>query len=205
MIHAIVLAAGASERMGEPKALLRIGTTTFVNHIIKVLEASGITEITIVLGAGADLIGPTLPPFRGRVVVNDKWETGQLSSLAAGLRAISPASAGGALVWPVDRPLVPRTTIAALLDAFRKHTAKIIVPIHGGRRGHPVIFPSKYFDELQNAQSTAGARQILHDHPEAVLEVETKEKGVLLNIDTPEAYRDHVARSSAAESVRPQQ
>jgi molybdenum cofactor cytidylyltransferase len=203
MIHAIILAAGASGRMGEPKALLPVGGTTFVARIIDVLEASGVMKITIVLGAGAEIIRPKLPPFRGLVVVNDAWEAGQLSSLAAGLRAIGPESGGGALVWPVDRPLVSRETIAALLGAFRKHTAKIIVPVHGGRRGHPVIFPSKYFGELLSAPNDVGARQILRDHPEAVLEVESQEEGVLLNIDTPDAYRDFVSPTRAITPTDP--
>jgi molybdenum cofactor cytidylyltransferase len=203
MIHAIVLAAGASGRMGAPKALLPIAGSTFVGHILGVLESSGITDITVVLGAGAEDIRPELPLFRGRVVVNERWEEGQLSSLAAGLGIIEDTSSSGALVWPVDRPLVSRATIAALLDAFRKHTSKIVVPCCAGRRGHPVIFPARYFQELLTAQGDAGARQILRDHPEAVLEVETSEEGVLVNIDTPETYRAYVAGRSAAELQHP--
>jgi len=195
MIHAIILAAGASGRMGKPKALLPLGETTFVGRIVKTLESAGLSEITIVLGADADLIQPKLPPFRGRVVLNAAWETGQLSSLVAGLRAVGKSTSGGALVWPVDRPFVSRGTIEALLTAFRKHTAKIVVPVHGGRRGHPVIFPSKYFGELKSAPTAVGARQVLHDHADAVLEVESPEEGILLNIDTPELYQQHAGAS----------
>ena len=189
MVGAVVVAAGASYRMGSPKALLKIGEKTFLQHIVDVLQSAGITEIVVVLGSNAEVIKESLNWYDGTVVLNRDWKDGQLSSIVAGLAVLRPLALEGALICPVDHPFITRRLLTDMLHVFRLSGKGIVVPAYGTRRGHPVIFASRMFDALRDADLTIGARKIVKDHPDDIEEVATKEEGVVLNIDTPEDYR----------------
>lgn len=191
MIPSIILAAGSSGRMGSPKALLKIGQKSFLQHIIGILSNRDIRLITVVLGAHAEEIKPTLADLPVNVIINDQWQSGQLSSLITGLDAIRE-SESGSIVWPVDHPLVSGIVIDELLNAFENDPDKIIIPKNNGRRGHPVIFPKSLFNDLRSAPVNEGARSVVHRNEELVYEVETGEEGVRINIDTPEDYKKFV-------------
>jgi molybdenum cofactor cytidylyltransferase len=193
-VGAIVLAAGASFRMGSPKALLRMGEETFLQHVVGQLHRAGVDDVVIVLGADADEIRNSLPWFGGTIVVNQNWEEGQLTSVIAGLKALGQRLLDGVLIWPVDRPLIASTLIAGLLKAFRESGKSIVVPVFEGKRGHPAIFSSIVFDEICVAPLNVGARHVLRNHPDDIHELTTSEEGVLLNIDTPEDYKKYVER-----------
>lgn len=192
MIGAVVLAAGSSFRMGSPKALLNIGERTFVEHVVHVLRSTGVEQVVIVLGHDASRIKHTLTWFGGRTVINDEWGRGQLSSMIAGLNAFEEPVPQGVLFWPVDHPLVSPDLIRELLEAFRGSGKSIIVPAHEGRRGHPVIFGARLYDELRHADTRIGAREVVRRHPEDIHVVETDDAGVLVNIDTPGDYSTYV-------------
>jgi molybdenum cofactor cytidylyltransferase len=192
MIGAVVIAAGASYRMGGPKALLKIGDKTFLHYIVDVLRLAGIREIVIVLGAEAENIGRTLSWFDGTVVVNEDWEQGQLTSVNCGLGALPQEDLEGAIVFPVDHPLISSDLIVSLVTAFRTSKKKIIAPVYKGQRGHPVLFSSEVFGELRKSDPAVGARQVVRAHANDVGEVTTDEEGVVLNIDTPEDYQSRI-------------
>jgi molybdenum cofactor cytidylyltransferase len=191
LVPAIILAAGASARMGSPKALLKIGGKTFLRHIVDVLRDSGISGIVIVLGSGADRIADSLAWFDGKVVVNQDWQRGQLTSLISGLDAIGGRHIQGVLVCPVDHPLATSRLIRSMCEAVEA-SQNIIIPVFKGIRGHPVIFPSRFIDSLRSAPLEMGARQLLRDHPDDILEIETDDEGVIRNIDTPEEYESFI-------------
>ena len=192
MIGAVVIAAGASYRMGSPKPLLKIGDKTFLQHIVDVLRLAGIHEIVVVLGAEAGSIRGTLSWFNGTVVVNKDWEKGQLTSINTGIRALPNHRLEGAIIFPVDHPLISSKLVADLVTTFHNSRKKIVVPVHDGQRGHPVLFSSELFGELRTADSSVGARQVVRAHAHNVEEVPTEDEGVLVNIDTPEDYRARV-------------
>ncbi len=196
MISAVILAAGASQRMGSPKALLKIGDATFLQHISAVLSSVRITTQAIVLGSDAGRIQPSLSWFSGKVVINEGWEKGQLSSICCGLDAVEGPDCHGILLWPVDRPFVTGIVCVDLLQAFWTSGRQIVVPVHHGKRGHPVLFGASLFDELRALPHDVGARGILHRHPGDVYEVETSEEGTILNIDTPEDYNSAIRKIS---------
>lgn len=191
-VGAIVLAAGASFRMGRPKALLKIGEETFLQRIVGQLYRAGLQDVVIVLGADADEIRKSLSWFGGTVVVNDNWKEGQLSSVIVGLDVISRRKLDGAVICPVDRPLITHSLISSLLKAFQESEKIIVVPRFNGHRGHPTIFSSAIFDELRAAPLHVGARHVVRNHPNDVHEMTTSEEGILINIDVPEDYKRHV-------------
>jgi len=191
MITGIVLAAGASFRMGTPKALLKAGSGTFLQSIFECLSNGGIDDVVIVLGADAGIVRKSLKGFQATIVINEQWKEGQLSSFLTGLEAAIQHSADHVLVWPVDRPLVSELTLSILCNASKKHPESIIIPTCKHRRGHPVIFPKRFFAALRAAPPGIGARHVVRENSKSVIEVETPEEGIILNIDTPEDYQQY--------------
>ena len=193
MIEAIVLAAGASSRMGRAKATLALGPggPTFVVAIEATLRASGVSLWRVV-------VAPGLAHRDARAVLNPDAHTGMLSSVQCGLRALGPG-VDAALVWPVDHPLVERETILAMVDAFGSGNAPVVVPTYLGRRGHPVLFAARTFPELLAADPASGARAVVHAHDDRV-ELEVRDRGVTEDIDTPEDYERAFGAPSPAPS-----
>ncbi|MGH9805205.1 MAG: nucleotidyltransferase family protein, partial [Candidatus Acidiferrales bacterium] len=138
-IAGVVLAAGASSRMGADKALLRWGEKTFLEHLLGVLRAAGAAPLRVVAGANAAAIEKAVALLPGELVVNHKWEQGQLTSLIAGLDSL-PSECEAALVCLVDHPCVSSKLLRALMEKFRETRRAIVVPTFEGRRGHPVLF-----------------------------------------------------------------
>jgi molybdenum cofactor cytidylyltransferase len=197
MLDAIVLAAGASRRMGSPKALLKIGEKTFLRHIVDLLATAGLTRVTVVLGADEEKIRPGLDWFGGTTVLNQHWQEGQLSSIIAGVDALEPGLTKGAMICPVDHPLLTTELLLTLVREFETSHKRIVVPTHEGRRGHPVIFAASLFPELRLAPRDAGARTVLHNHPGDIEEVPTLERGVGIDIATMEDYKREIVRLSS--------
>jgi molybdenum cofactor cytidylyltransferase len=197
MVSGIILAAGSSQRMGSPKALLKIGEKTFLQHIVEQLRSARILDLVLVLGAHAEEIQPTLSWFKGKVVINERWQEGQLTSIIAGLDALNlvnpePEEIHGAMICPVDHPLLSQAILVELQQGFWRSHKQIILPTYEGKRGHPVIFHSDLFDEIRNAPAELGARAVVRNHPDDVFEVPVKESGVVTNIDTPEDYEKYI-------------
>ncbi|MDI6767819.1 MAG: nucleotidyltransferase family protein [Bacteroidota bacterium] len=197
MISGIILAAGSSQRMGTPKALLKIGETTFLQYIVETLHSSRIIDNVIVLGAEAEEIQKTLSWFDGKVAVNNDWQKGQLTSIITGLNNLDmtktdPEEIHGVMICPVDHPLLSQAILVDLLQGFWKSKKQIIIPTFNSKRGHPVIFHRELFDEIRKAALDLGARAVVRNHPDKVFEVAVQEPGVVANIDTPENYQHFV-------------
>lgn len=192
VIPGIVLAAGRSVRMGRAKALLPCGPggVSFVHAVAAALCAGGAEEALVVgRPEDAELRGAVERlPVRARYVENPDADTGQLSSVLAGLAAADHPGVSGILLTPVDAPLITSATVAALVARFRTGAGPIVRASHQGRHGHPVLFGRAMFDALRHADPAVGARAVLRGHPEAVVEVEVGDPGVLLDVDTPEDY-----------------
>ena len=137
MIAGIILAAGASSRMGTPKALLDYRGETFVGRLVRVLGTS-CKPVIVVLGYHADVMRQQVPAT-ARIVVNPDPSRGQLSSLQTGLAAL-PAEADGFAFIPVDSPAVAEDTVAKLARAFERRdpSTLFVIPRQSGKRGHPV-------------------------------------------------------------------
>lgn len=189
MLAALILSAGASSRMGRPKALLPYREGTFLQHLIDVTRHPKIGERRVVLGAGANEIRKIANIDPSIVVLNHDWKKGQLSSICAGVRSLAEIETDGILLCPVDHPLVSANLISELVDQFYKREKTIVLPTYNGRRGHPVIFSSVLYNDLLAAPVEKGARAVVWAHAADVLEVQTDEEGIVLNINDPDMLR----------------
>jgi molybdenum cofactor cytidylyltransferase len=190
LLAAIILSAGASSRMGRPKALLPYREGTFLEHLIQATRHPRIGVTRIVLGAGAEEIRTAAKLDASMVVLNPDWQQGQLSSICAGLRSLEGIKTDGMILCPVDHPLVSATLVSHLIEQFYANGKPIVLPVHNNRRGHPVIFSSALYEELLAAPADKGARAVVWAHSADVLEVPTDEEGVILNINNPDMLRD---------------
>jgi molybdenum cofactor cytidylyltransferase len=184
MISAIVLAAGLSRRMGRSKPLLRVGDKTMLQHVVACLSGSGVDEIVVVLGHGAERILPTIAGRGCRVVINRHYRQGMSSSIRRGLTAIDPRS-DGVMIVPGDLPFLSPRPVSSLLEAFRRGTHGIVVPAHEGKRGHPVIFGRTYWPQLFKLRGDVGGREVLVRHARDVLQIEVGDDGIVRDIDHP--------------------
>jgi molybdenum cofactor cytidylyltransferase len=192
LLAAVILSAGASSRMGQPKALLPYREGTFLEHLIQVTRHPRIGVTRVVLGAGADEIRAIAKLHPDVVVLNPKWEMGQLSSICAGIRSLEGVETDGIVLCPVDHPLVSATLVSDLIERSYSSGKSIVLPTYNGRRGHPVIFSSALYGELLAAPADKGARAVVWAHAADVLEVPTGEEGVVLNINDPDMLRRSV-------------
>jgi molybdenum cofactor cytidylyltransferase len=188
VIAGIILAAGASSRMGTPKALLDYRGETFVGRLARVLGAT-CSPVIVVLGYHADAIRQQVPST-AKIVINPDPSRGQLSSLQTGLAEL-PAEADGFAFIPVDSPAVEADTVAKLARAFdqRDGSTLFVIPRQSGRRGHPVFATRSIAAELLALPATAEAREVVHSHVDRTEYVDVDDSGIFTDIDDPEAYR----------------
>ena len=188
-IAGIILAAGASSRMGDDKALLAWAGKTFLEHLLTALENSQVGLVRVVLGANAEEVQKRIRFGESEVVFNRDWQKGQLSSLIAALDTLPKGMVEAAVVCLVDHPCVSSRLMQALIEKFRGSGKAIVLPTYQGRRGHPVLFAASLFDELRAAPLDVGARHVVHQHAAEVLEVPTDEEGIALNTNDRAAYQ----------------
>jgi molybdenum cofactor cytidylyltransferase len=185
----LILCGGASRRMGTAKALLDFRGQTFLDRLIGLLGAC-CDSVTVVLGHEPDtvLAGIRRAP-EARFVVNAQYESGQLSSLQCGLRAMGSADA--VMFTPVDHPAVEESTAAALAAAIRGEPDELLlfVPRFQGKRGHPVGIRSTLLAEFLALGPGASAREVIHRHRGETRYVDVPDRGILWDVDDPEAYR----------------
>ena len=196
MIPALVLAAGKSTRMGRTKALLPLGDETFISRIVGTFRAAGVEDVVVVVGHDAERVAAALdrldpPP---RVVLNPGYESGQLSSILAGLRAVDRPGVTALLLTLVDVPLVSADTVRAVLMRYRAEAATVVRPVNGSRHGHPVLIDRQLFPLLRAADPVTGAKPIVRAHASAAGDVEVADEGSFTDIDTPTEYAAATAR-----------
>lgn len=196
VVRSIILAAGASSRMGRPKAALPIGPSgdTFLSRIVATLIAAELPEVIVVTGAAAQATRAAWPgrDSRVRFIENRDWQSGQLSSLLAGLNVPSFVPLEAAVVTLVDIPLVTADTVKTLLRTWRATRAPLVRPSRAGERGeehgHPVIFDVSIFGELRAADPSSGAKPVVRAHAAEIVNVPIDDRGAYVDVDTPQQY-----------------
>lgn len=190
-VAGIVLAGGRSARMGEPKPLLPVEGTTFLERAVRVLAEGGCEPIVAVVPPGEERLLALASRAGARGIPNPDPEAEQIDSLRRGLHALGPGVRGAA-VLPVDHPRVRPATVSALLVAFQETGAPIVRPVHGDRPGHPVLFARRVWDELDDPDLESGARDIVHRHHAEIHEVPVDDPGIVIDVNTREEYEREV-------------
>jgi molybdenum cofactor cytidylyltransferase len=181
MTVGIILAGGSSSRMGQPKALLPLGTLTMVEHVANKM-ADFCDQILIVTGAHHDQMLSKLPHLERQLVFNESYELGMFSSLRKGLSLVGPAT--HVLFTPVDFANVHTASIAAL---FASPEIAVRKPRWNRQSGHPVLIGRSAVEELLNAPADSSAKQILSTLPARYVDVD--DPGVVQDCDTPADYQ----------------
>ncbi|MGB7875025.1 MAG: nucleotidyltransferase family protein [Anaerolineales bacterium] len=187
MITALILAAGQSKRMGEPKMLLPWGKMTVLEKVITTIKAAEVEDILVVTGGAREkveaLVGDT-----ARTVFNPDYAGGEmLSSVQVGLSRLN-SGVEAVLIGLGDQPQVQEGSVRLVLEEHRESRAPIVVPSFQMRRGHPWLAARSHWDEILRMRSPASLRDFLSDHADEIRYVELNNDSVLQDLDTPEDY-----------------
>jgi molybdenum cofactor cytidylyltransferase len=187
-VAAIILAAGRSTRMGGPNKLLaELGGKTLVRIVTEQALASKAKGVIVVTGHQAEQVEKALHGLNVKFVRNPDFAQGLAGSVKAGVAAV-PGDADGAVICLGDMPLIDAHLIDRLIEAFAPDRGNLIaVPVSDNRRGNPVLWSRRFFNELMTLDGDIGARHLIARHSEAVAEVPVEGRGAFLDIDTPQA------------------
>lgn len=187
MIAVIVLAAGASTRMGRQKLTLPLADgRPLVRAAVEQVLAADLDDVVVVLGREAEAVASALRGLPIRTVVNPRYAEGQSTSLRAGLDALAQDTEA-AVVALGDQPLPDPRLLRQLVEAFRASGRPIVAPLYRDGRGNPVLFAASLFDELRGVQGDRGGRPVIARDPQRVAEVPVDAR-MPADIDTPEDY-----------------
>jgi molybdenum cofactor cytidylyltransferase len=182
----IILAAGASTRMKEPKPLLLWRGEPFIRHVARTALGAGLSPVVIVTGAHTAEIRAAVADLPVTLIYNLAWEAGQSTSVRCGLQAL-PDSIGSAIFLLADQPQIPIELAKALKDQHAQTLSPIVAPLIDDRRGNPVLFDRATFADLQSLTGDVGGRAVFAKHPIAY--VPWHDANLLLDVDTPEDYQ----------------
>jgi len=187
-VGAIVLAAGASRRLGRPKQLLKYNGETLLERAVRLAGESGAAPVLTVLGANYTTIRASVDVTRNSIpVINDQWESGMASSIHAGLKTLDDVApwARGVLILTCDQPRLSSDHLRALIEAFvREGENAIVASTYAGAVGIPAVFPRVAFPELRALRGDKGARALLMKPPCPVVGLPFA--GGEVDIDKPE-------------------
>ena len=185
---AVILAAGLSSRMGgTPKPLLKLGSGTIADHVLDTFLNNHV-DVYLVVGHRRDEVVTSLKASDVTVVENKDYERGMFTSVQAGTGKLPPGHKWF-FVLPVDIPLIREATVARLMKEAARRPGAIIYPVFAGRRGHPVLVPSRLIQPILQWSGDGGLRAVLRREKNTV-EVAVPDAGVVFDVDSPEDYRE---------------
>jgi molybdenum cofactor cytidylyltransferase len=184
----IVLAAGASTRMGTPKQLLQFRGRSFLRHCVEVAVASVCKPIVVVVGAFAEQMHPEISQLCVVVVENQEWQQGMSASIRVGITALLAICEDieAVVVVLCDQPFVSSDVINQLVEISRTTDKAIVACEYAGTLGVPALFHRKFFSELMSFKAASGAKQIIKKYPQEVFPLPFAEGAI--DIDTPQDY-----------------
>ena len=194
-IWAIVLAAGMSTRMGTQKLLLPFEGMTIVEKVVENILNSGIENILVVLGANRDEMEEVLEFWPVQSIWNENFREGMHTSVIAGVNAL-PDSAEAVAFFLGDQPMISPEAARKVVEAWQNSGKSIVIPVCGGKRGHPSLYDRKLRDELLNLDPSVGLRGVAQKFQDEIIEVETACHGILKDIDTREEYVEIITNNT---------
>lgn len=186
-VTAIILAAGQSRRMGQPKMLLPWGKTTVLGKVIETLQTAGMEDLLVVTGGSRERVEAIIHESV-RVVFNAEYESLEMiSSIQCGLRATKP-EAQAALICLGDQPQVQAGIVQVILQEYENTGASLIVPSYQMKRGHPWLVARNWWDEILEMKPPESPRDFLNRHAKEIKYINVDTPSVLADLDTPEDY-----------------
>ena len=178
----IVLAAGGSRRLGQPKQLVEFRGRPLVWHAVRVGLEAGLSPLVVVIGAAGEQIRRALEGESVVVIDNPTWEAGQSSSVRAGLSSVEPGIEA-AIFLLADMPLMEAELVRQVVRTHRTTLAPLVAPRVAGRRANPVLFDRVTFPDLHQLTGDQGGRSLFDRYPAAWVE---GSESAMLDLDTPE-------------------
>lgn len=190
-VWAVVLAAGGSRRLGQPKQLVQWRGESLIAHSVRSARAICGPRVVVVLGAHRDVIEPVLAPLAPVLAFNPRWADGLATSLAAGI-AVLPPDCGAALLLACDQPRVPVRALQAIVECWGEHPDCAVASEYAGTVGIPALFPSRLLNALTTLSGDQGARAVLRAEGARLLRVPVPEAE--FDVDDEDALRAHEAK-----------
>jgi molybdenum cofactor cytidylyltransferase len=183
-ISVLILAAGSSSRLGQPKQLVEFEGQTLIERITHI-ALSVSEEVLVVLGANIDLIKPKLQAFSDRIdiIENTSWNEGMGTSISLGVEKLAPKS-DAILILLTDQPLISQVLLQKMMQTFAEEKCPIIACNYGEQLGVPILFDKSFFSELEKLKGEQGAKSFLKNYAKKITSIEFKEG--FFDIDTPE-------------------
>ncbi|MBD2743906.1 nucleotidyltransferase family protein [Coleofasciculus sp. FACHB-1120] len=193
VVGLIILAAGASTRMGTPKQLLLYQGRSFLRHTAEIAIASLCQPIVVVLGANAEQIKPEVSELPIQIVENPQWAEGMSSSIRVGIEALDNLnqSLDAVAIALCDQPFISSQLLNQIVEAYQVTRRPIIASEYAGSLGVPALFSRALFPELMSLKTTEGAKQIIKKHSPEVFRIPFP--GGAIDIDTPKDYQEFQA------------
>jgi molybdenum cofactor cytidylyltransferase len=184
-VAAVIIAAGTSSRLGQPKQLLVLEGETLLQRAIRIAHEAGARPVLVVLGAHRDEIEARVDFAGSNIVVNPNWEEGMASSIRTGVEALAEEpGCSGVLLSICDQPRVTPEHLGRMIDAFRQSETSAIASVYAGKRGIPAIFPRHTFAELLALRGDKGASRLLSEPDREVVGIVLD--GGEVDVDRPE-------------------
>jgi molybdenum cofactor cytidylyltransferase len=179
-VYAIILAAGASSRMGSPKQLLKWRDRSLLEHAVVNARSILKDRVIVVLGAHNGSIQTTINLDGVTSIVNPDWQVGMASSIRVGIQAL-PSSAAAVIIMLCDQPLINAVHIQSLLEAWYHAPTRIVASYYHHSVGVPALFPAEFFEHLLTLKGDRGAKSILMQYETSLQKIPLPEAG--LDID----------------------
>lgn len=189
---AVILAAGYSSRMKRFKPLLPVEGTTALERLAASVRSAGIEELVVVTGYRRELLEPVMEKTGAVEAYNENYDTGMFSSIKTGIRRAAELWSGakGFFLMPVDCPLIDSSVIRKMIGVITAGGETFCVPVFEGKKGHPLYIPVRYADEICRYEGRGGLKAVTDRHWEKMARVPVEDEGCLLDMDTPEGYRE---------------
>lgn len=189
MISAIILAAGESRRMGQPKMLLPWGTRTVIEHVVTTFLRAGVEDLVVVTGGGRERVEKAIDGYPVRTVFNGSYAAGEmLSSLQRALMEMQEGTRA-ALIGLGDQPQVQESSVRLICQVYEESNSRLVVPSHSRRRGHPWLVARPLWKEILSLRSPETPRDFLNNHADEIRYVDIDTPTILSDLDTPDDYQ----------------
>lgn len=195
-VAAIILAAGASRRMGKPKQLLPYRGQTLLGYVIKSAIASSCSSVMVILGANADRIEPEITQLPVEIVKNTEWNEGISSSIRCGIKYLKArfSNINGVVFLTCDQPFISAQIIDRLIDAYNFTDKPIIASHYKAIVGIPALFSRSFFSELMELKGDRGAKKIINKYQSLVSKIDFPQGKI--DLDTFKDYQQLILKFS---------